>query len=204
MTTRVPCLKVVDPRGKLRELPLYDSSKPWERKGVVYMVKALPDGVRVTFNRDYKLIGSVRPTEAEWEAALIHSLDTWPGYSVNDQVPGDAVWFEVCGEAREPYRRSWIEKRENERWTHAKVDQTILPEVQRLLARLVQGCGEAYRHGGEELILMMPNLDTSEAQAFGEKVRVAFEGHWSREHRAEVRAEFLEAGVPWSLQAKGK
>ena len=51
-------------------------------------------------------------TDGEWEAALIHSLDTWPGYSVNDRVQGDAVWFEVCGEAREPYRRSWIEKRE--------------------------------------------------------------------------------------------
>jgi hypothetical protein len=23
----------------------------------------------------------------------------------------NAVWFEVCGEAREPYRRSWIEQR---------------------------------------------------------------------------------------------
>jgi hypothetical protein len=28
---------------------------------------------------------------------------------VNDRVQGDAVWFEVCAEAREPYRRSWIE-----------------------------------------------------------------------------------------------
>ncbi len=79
---------------------------------MVYMVKTLPDGGRLAYNRDYKLLGSVRATEGEWEAALIHSLETWPGYSVNDRVQGDAVWFEVCAEAREPYRRAWIEKRE--------------------------------------------------------------------------------------------
>jgi hypothetical protein len=114
MTTRatVPSLRVMYPSGKARKLPLYDSSKPRQRTAVVYMVKTLPDGVRLAYNRDYRLIGSVRATSGEWEAALIHSLDVWPEYSVNDRVPGDAVWFEVCGEAREPYRRSWIEERE--------------------------------------------------------------------------------------------
>jgi hypothetical protein len=71
----------------------------------------LADGVRLAFNRDYMLIGSVRATPAEWDAALVHSLDTCAEYRVNDRVPGEAVWFEVCSEAREPYRRSWIEKR---------------------------------------------------------------------------------------------
>ena len=37
----------------------------------------------------------------------------------------------------------------NERWTNATVDEAILPGVQKLLAKLVQGRGEAYRHGGE-------------------------------------------------------
>jgi hypothetical protein len=41
----------------------------------------------------------------------------------------------------------------NDRWSHAKVDQTILPEAQQLLARLAQGRGEAYRYGGEEFLL---------------------------------------------------
>ncbi|MBI4587580.1 MAG: hypothetical protein HY725_01975 [Candidatus Rokubacteria bacterium] len=101
----------MDERGKVRELPLYDSSRLRGRKRVVYMVKTLADGVRLAFNRDYKLLGSVHASPAEWEAALIHSLEAWPDYSVNDRVPGDAVWFEVCGEAREPYRRAWIEER---------------------------------------------------------------------------------------------
>jgi hypothetical protein len=111
MAAAVPSLKVIYPSGRSRALPLYDSSKPKDRRSVVYMVKTLPDGIRLAFNRDYKLVGSVRATPAEWDAALLHSLDTCAEYSVNDRVPGDAVWFEVCGEAREPYRRSWIEKR---------------------------------------------------------------------------------------------
>jgi hypothetical protein len=112
VTARVPSLKVMYPSGRVRRLPLYDSAKPKERKAVVYMVKTLPDGIRLAYNREYNVIGSVQATPGEWEAALIHSLDVRPEYSVNDGVPGDAVWFEVCGKAREPYRRRWIEGRE--------------------------------------------------------------------------------------------
>jgi hypothetical protein len=114
MTTRAtgPSLKVTHASGTVRSLPLYDSAKPGNRRAVVYMVKTLPDGIRLAYNRHYELIGAVKATPAEWDAALIHSLDTWAGYSLNDHVPGDAVWFEVCGESREPYRRSWIEDRE--------------------------------------------------------------------------------------------
>lgn len=63
----------------------------------------------------------------------------------------------------------------NLKLTETKVDQTIFPDVQRLLAKLVQGRGEAYRVGGEEFVVIVPNLDAIEARAFGEKVRAAFE-----------------------------
>jgi len=111
MTTETPILRVRDGAGKIRELRLYDSSRPQERAATVYMAKTLPDGVRLAFDRDYKLLGSVEATPAEWDSALIDSLDSWAKYSLNDRVPGDAVWFEACGEAREPYRRGWIEGR---------------------------------------------------------------------------------------------
>jgi diguanylate cyclase (GGDEF)-like protein len=63
----------------------------------------------------------------------------------------------------------------NDRWAHATVDETLLPAAQRLLAKLVRGRGEAYRHGGEEFLLIMPNMDATEAAAFAEKLRAAFE-----------------------------
>jgi hypothetical protein len=121
MMGKGPSLKVRDERGRVRERPLYDSSRPLERKRVVYMVKTLPDGVRLAYNREYRLLGSVQASDGEWEAAVIHSLESWPDYRVNDGVTGDAVWFEVCGQAREPYRRAWLENRD---WD----DEERLPE----------------------------------------------------------------------------
>lgn len=112
MVMKDPRLKVMDESGKVRELPLYDSSRPEERDAVVYVVKTLSDGVRLAFNRDYALLGSVQATPAEWEAALIHSLDTWAEYRLNDRVAGDAVWFEVSGDSRDAYRRGWIDGRD--------------------------------------------------------------------------------------------
>jgi hypothetical protein len=44
MKLEVPTIKAVNERGKVRELPLYDSARPLEREAVVYMVKTLPDG----------------------------------------------------------------------------------------------------------------------------------------------------------------
>jgi hypothetical protein len=41
MTSRAPTLKVAYPSGRVRALPLYDSSKPRVRTATVYMVKTL-------------------------------------------------------------------------------------------------------------------------------------------------------------------
>jgi hypothetical protein len=60
MVTKEPSLRVMDENGRVRELPLYDSSKPEERDAVVYMVKTLPDGVRLAFNRDYELLAQFK------------------------------------------------------------------------------------------------------------------------------------------------
>jgi len=46
-----------------------------------------------------------------------------------------------------------------------------------MLARIAQGRGEAYRHGGEEFVLITPNLDAREAEALAEKLRSTFEQH---------------------------
>lgn len=63
----------------------------------------------------------------------------------------------------------------NTRFTNAKVDETVLPTAQRLLAKLVQGRGEAYLHGGDEMLVIVSNLDDDEARAFAEKLRRSFE-----------------------------
>ena len=65
----------------------------------------------------------------------------------------------------------------NERYTETEVDKTILPEVQNLLKQLAANRGAAYRHGGEEFVVLLPNHNSDEVMAFAEKVREAFESH---------------------------
>jgi diguanylate cyclase (GGDEF)-like protein len=62
-------------------------------------------------------------------------------------------------------------KEQNTRHTETVVDKALLPEVQLLLAALVDQRGAAYRHGGDEFVLLLPNHDKDEALAFAEKVR---------------------------------
>jgi diguanylate cyclase (GGDEF)-like protein len=66
-------------------------------------------------------------------------------------------------------------KQLNSKYTETKVDQTILPAAQKLLKRLTQARGGAYRHGGEEFVVILPNHNMEEAARFAEKVRRAFE-----------------------------
>ena len=68
-------------------------------------------------------------------------------------------------------------KQLNTRFTENRIDGTLLPEVQRLLKRLTVGRGDAYHHGGDEFLLILPNVDASEAMQFAEKIRGAFEHH---------------------------
>src|SRR5439155_1040388 len=44
-------------------------------------------------------------------------------------------------------------------------------DVLRFLAGLVDQRGEGYQEGGDEFVLILPNLDEAEAVAFAEKVR---------------------------------
>ncbi len=82
----------------------------------------------------------------------------------------------------------------NKRWNETIVDQSILPEAQKLLAKLVQGRGEAYRYGGEEFVIIVPNLDAREAKAFAEKVRDTFERQ-SFSIRGQTQKITLSIGV---------
>lgn len=65
-------------------------------------------------------------------------------------------------------------KRLNETYTETKVDRTVLPAAMRLIKKLVHLRGEAYRQGGDEFVIILPNCDQEEAPRFAEKLRQAF------------------------------
>jgi len=62
-------------------------------------------------------------------------------------------------------------KQINSRFTETVVDRTILPAFQRLVRGLCLQCGAAYRHGGEEIVVLLPNHNLEETTSFGEKLR---------------------------------
>jgi diguanylate cyclase (GGDEF)-like protein len=62
-------------------------------------------------------------------------------------------------------------KQLNTTFTESVVDRTLLPDLQRLIAGFCLHRGAAYRHGGEELVILLPNCPLDEAAAFAEKVR---------------------------------
>jgi len=65
----------------------------------------------------------------------------------------------------------------NTRFTESVVDRTILPELQALVRRLCLHRGAAYRHGGEELVVLLPNCELDEAMRFAEKLRAQVAAH---------------------------
>lgn len=54
----------------------------------------------------------------------------------------------------------------NTRFTETVIDRTMLPELQRLIAGLVQDRGYAYAEGGDEFIIMLPNTNSALAEGF--------------------------------------
>jgi diguanylate cyclase (GGDEF)-like protein len=73
-------------------------------------------------------------------------------------------------------------KRVNDRFGHQIGDQ-VLKIVARLLATSVRRSDVVARHGGEEFVVVFPNLVRSEAAVICERIRVAIAEHdWSEVH----------------------
>ncbi|GAB4384054.1 MAG: hypothetical protein Kow0022_05430 [Phycisphaerales bacterium] len=49
----------------------------------------------------------------------------------------------------------------------------VLQEIARRIAKVVDGCGEAFRYGGEEFAVILPGLSPDAARAVAEKIRAA-------------------------------
>lgn len=66
-------------------------------------------------------------------------------------------------------------KRLNTAWTESAVDGAILAPVQQLIRGMSLQKGAAYRHGGEEFLVILPNCGLEEATTFAEKIRRTIE-----------------------------
>lgn len=63
----------------------------------------------------------------------------------------------------------------NSKHTETVIDETILPDAMRLIHKMVNQRGGAYKQGGDEFVLILPNHNSEEAAAFAEKLLAAFQ-----------------------------
>ncbi len=105
-------------------------------------------------------------------------------------------WRADAGEQSFPIGVLFIDidhfKELNIRHTETKVDQTILPQAQALLRQVTAHRGGAYRHGGEEFVVLLPNHNSEEAMLFAEKLRKAFETY---RFQVSLRDEALTVSI---------
>ncbi len=65
----------------------------------------------------------------------------------------------------------------NTKYTEPRIDQDFLPDAMNLVESCVRVRGEAAKYGGDEYVVILPNHDATDAVAFSEKLRRAFEQH---------------------------
>jgi diguanylate cyclase (GGDEF)-like protein len=90
-------------------------------------------------------------------------------------------------------------KQLNTDFTESVVDKTLLPDLQRLVARLCLHRGTAYRHGGEELVILLPNYPLDEAAAFAHKVRAQIAAATFRVQEQAVQITVSAGVAAWPL-----
>ncbi len=63
----------------------------------------------------------------------------------------------------------------NTKFTESVIDRSVLPALQELLRGMCLHRGAAYRHGGEEIVVLLPNCGLEDATNHAEKLRYQIE-----------------------------
>lgn len=91
----------------------------------------------------------------------------------------------------------------NSTLTESVVDKTILPDLQRLLASSCLHRGAAYRHGGEEFIVLLPNQTLEESASFAEALRERVEQTFLGSADSPVRVTLSIGVASWPIHGSG-
>lgn len=83
----------------------------------------------------------------------------------------------------------------NDAYGHTVGDE-VLVDCAKIIAQRCQGKGEAYRYGGEEIVVLLPNFTTQEAAALAELIRSSIEQARVGSVRASVTVSIGIATVP--------
>jgi len=91
----------------------------------------------------------------------------------------------------------------NDKYGEPMVDKTLLPEFQSLLKEKAVSFGTAYRYGGEEFGVLLPNFDQIKALQFAEQLRAAVESKIFRIAESEQRITVSIGVAIWPDHGNG-
>jgi diguanylate cyclase (GGDEF)-like protein len=77
----------------------------------------------------------------------------------------------------------------NDQYGRAELDKH-LQEIAEIIANAVEGRGELIHYFGDEFIVLLPNVETDEAAATAERLRVMIEGHDFSPAKLRITASF--------------
>lgn len=86
-------------------------------------------------------------------------LDTWVNQLHNDEIRVGVIFLDIDNF-----------KSINQRFSETVVDDTILKDFQLFLRQRCTLRGSAYRQGGEEFLILLPNCNIDEAASFGKSL----------------------------------
>lgn len=94
-------------------------------------------------------------------------------------------------------------KRLNSAFTESIVDQAILPAFQRVVRDVSLHRGAAYRHGGEEFLIVLPHCGVDETIWFADKLRARIEAQeFAMEGHAPVHVTISAGVAAWPVHGK--
>jgi diguanylate cyclase (GGDEF)-like protein len=114
-------------------------------------------------------------------AAEQRHFDEWRAAALSDEFSIGALFVDIDHF-----------KALNTKHTETVVDQSFLPEIQSIFKTLSAHHGAAYKHGGDEYVVLLPNHSAEETAAFAEKIRLTFE---TREFRIGSSSERITVSI---------
>jgi diguanylate cyclase (GGDEF)-like protein len=134
-----------------------DKAPAWERIQQLEASQPASAGPERELEQKFRILYSPTQMQRDFDLWVSEAAEV-PGYSVG------VIFLDIDGF-----------KQLNTAFTESVVDKTILPDLQRLVAGLCLQRAAAYRYGGEELLILLPNCPLDEVAAFARKVRAQIE-----------------------------
>lgn len=120
----------------------------------------------------------IAPAARSWRDLEPTEASEFPGLAMKRTFDADVITAIAESSLEQPLSMVFVDvddlKSLNTRFTNPKVNKG-LSRLAEVLASVSRGRGKAYRYGGDEFVLLLPNSSADEAAATAERVRRAVE-----------------------------